>query len=56
VESFEAVKEQVEPELEFDLVVAPAEGGVFVVVAVPAEFGLAGWLLWRGGKGQPPTG
>ena len=26
------------------------------VVAVPGEFGLTAWLLWRGGKGQSATG
>jgi hypothetical protein len=34
---------------------------VFIVVlAVPGEFGLTGWLLWKGGNGLPtmtgPTG
>lgn len=27
---------------------------VLAVVAVPAEFGLAIWLLWRGGRGRAP--
>jgi Domain of unknown function (DUF4386) len=26
---------------------------LLVVLAVPGEFGLVGWLLWRGGKAQP---
>jgi hypothetical protein len=26
---------------------------LLVVLAVPGEFGLAGWLLWRGGKARP---
>jgi predicted transporter len=26
---------------------------LLVVLAVPGEFGLIGWLLWKGGKAQP---
>jgi hypothetical protein len=26
------------------------------VVAIPGELGLTGWLLWKGGKGQPTIG
>ena len=28
---------------------------LLAVLAVPGEFGLIGWLLWRGGKAQPAT-
>ena len=28
---------------------------LLVVLAVPGEFGLVGWLLWRGGKARPAT-
>jgi hypothetical protein len=29
---------------------------LLVVLAVPGEFGLVGWLLWRGGKARPAAG
>ena len=29
---------------------------LLALVAVPGEFGLSAWLLWRGGKGRPTTG
>jgi Domain of unknown function (DUF4386) len=29
---------------------------LLAVVALPGEFGLTAWLLWRGGKGHPTTG
>jgi len=29
---------------------------LLAVVAVPAEFGLAIWLLWKGGRGEPDAG
>jgi hypothetical protein len=47
MESLEAVKEQIEPEFELDLVVAPAQRGVFVVVSGldDCDFGHVGILV-----------
>jgi hypothetical protein len=28
---------------------------LLVVLGLPGEFGLIGWLLWRGGKARPAT-
>jgi hypothetical protein len=28
---------------------------LLVILGLPGEFGLVGWLLWRGGKARPAT-
>jgi hypothetical protein len=28
---------------------------LLVVLSLPGEFGLVGWLLWRGGKARPAS-